>query len=539
MSNNVIDLSNTITYPGQQDQSPQNSEIIRLRSTHDLYKKYESRWKFYVSAYEGGEDFACPENLFKHQRENQEDYQDRVQRLHNLNYCEPLVDFFTNFIYSEPVERSGETNKDWFKGFSQNVNKRGDDIEAYMRDVSDEAQIYGMVYTIVDAPPAPENAILTVADEEDIKPYWVKVCPLEIVDWAVDDFGNFRYVKRKQFVDDFDEAGQFIRYERYTEYFIGRIVVSDIDVTDPLNPKVAGSPEEFATGDNEIPIAVTRYKRSKIDPQIGISFLRDFAHNNREVMNLTSLLQEFLYRQAFNILAREVDNLVPTMSQGESESTSNLMEIPKGAAMPQYLSPPAAPAEFIQSERARITSEIYKRAAQEIGGELANGEKSSGFSQAQSFSRTVPHINARATVLEATENKLMRLTMKKIGKEWDGKIKYKDRYELTNLTDALTQLQIICRDLLMPSETFVKEELKRIVREFDGKLPDDVRLKIEHDIETADIKEWMDDQKQALLGKGSISAGDQQKPKSSGTMAELAAESKQQVGATRKLQEAA
>src|SRR3954462_8556296 len=89
------------------EQQKIDTELKRLPSTNECYDKYADRWEFYLSAYEGGEAFACAKNLFKHQRENNEDFNDRAKRVHNNNYCETLVDFFTNFIFAERIDREG------------------------------------------------------------------------------------------------------------------------------------------------------------------------------------------------------------------------------------------------------------------------------------------------------------------------------------------------------------------------------------------------------------------------------------------------
>src|SRR3954469_8524894 len=82
-----------------EEQATENPELVRLRSKHELWKVYAPEWELYLAAYEGGPDFANGKNVFKHVRENQEDYSDRVNRLHYINHCDQLVDFFTNFVY--------------------------------------------------------------------------------------------------------------------------------------------------------------------------------------------------------------------------------------------------------------------------------------------------------------------------------------------------------------------------------------------------------------------------------------------------------
>jgi hypothetical protein len=511
-------------------------EIKKLRATHELWDENKPEWDFCLDAYQGGKDFAKADNIFKHFRENKEDYQDRVKRIHYINYCDQIVDFFTNFIFSEPIDRSSP-DTEFFLKFTKDVNRKNEPVDTFMREVCDDMQILGMTYVLVDAPPLPEGQVLSKYDEQALnhKPYWVLIKPHEITDWDTDQFGKIVYAKRKQYQRQM-LSGSVRRLEVYTEFFSDSYKVSVVDCTNKEKPEYLGS-TELPNQLGEVPLVVARYKKDKRAPFIGLSFLRDFAYNNREIMNLTSLLQEFLYRQAFNML---------TMQEGEDFSkaegdnvigTNNLLRYPTNAERPEYIYPPAEPAKFIQDERGKIKNEMFIRASQDAMNEMFNGEGKSGFSQAQSFSKTVPFISSRAEILEGVENELMRLTMKMVGKEWKGKIKYKDRYEITNLTDALTQLLIIVKDFQIPSETFVKEELKRIVREFDGKLPKETLAKIEKEIEAADHSKWMSIQKQALVGRGqsTTSPGDQHKPKQSGSMQEVAQEAQaQNVGSTKK-----
>jgi hypothetical protein len=533
--------STTIALPAFEPPAVSNEEqddrIQKLRATHPDWELFNPQWNFFLSAYEGGQAFCTSENIFRHARENQQDYDDRLKRAHNMNYCEPLVDFFTNFIFSESIDRDGGKSRDFYQTFIKNVNKKGDSVDDFMRQVCDDMQIFGLSYVLVDTPSI--NTEFSKLDEEKngVRPYWVLVKPGEIIDWIVDEFDAFKYAKRKQ-INTVLIGEERKTFEVYTEFYEVGYRISRIDITDPAKPEWY---DETVVGNSlgRIPLVVGRYKRSKNLSHMGLSFLRDFAYNNREITNLTSLLQEFLYRQAFNILAKEVDSSLPPAQQTEGEiGTANALDVPKGAQFPQYISPPVDPAEFLQEERARIKNEMFVRAAQDALNELFNGEKASGFSQAQSFSKTVPFISSRADMLERVENELMELTMSLVSKEWDGKIKYKDNYAITNLTDALTQFQMLARDLQIPSETFVKKELIRLVHEFDGKLPADVLTKIQKEIEDMSFDTWAETQKEALVGKGS-SPGDQQKPKSTGTMAEAAAEAKtNNTAGTKKLRKA-
>jgi len=515
-----------------------SAELKRLRSTHAVYNVYSPHWDLCLAAYEGGPDFANEAHIFRHFRENEDDFRDRSKRLHYINYCDQLVDFYTNFIFSETIDRNGGSNQDWYDKFVQDVDCCGTSLDSYMRRISDEVQVFGIVYTLVDAPPLPPGTnSLTKQQEMDaqLRPYWVYIRPAEVMDWITDDFDKFTYVKRRQIINRVGAGGEIRTYEKYTEFFPDKIVTTDVDITDSTHPLVQ-TPVALPNALGAIPIYVHRYKRSKRYPFMGNSFLRDFAYNNREIMNMTSLLQEFLYRQCFNLLVKEVQSGVPITSQQDGVlGTSNVMEVPRGAVMPEYLSPPSDPAKFIQAERQSIKEEMFNRAAQDSMNQLFNGQGASGFSKAQSFSKTVPFIAVRADELEKSENWLMEATLQRLGKDWDGRVKYKDHYDVTNLTDAMTQFIMITRDMGMPSPTFDKVQLKRFVKEFDGKIQPDVLKKIEDEIEAMDYDAWKTIQQQALIGQPK-SPADQQKPKSTGTMSEIEKEANNQgTGATKKL----
>lgn len=498
--------------------------LEQLNTTHELWEKYRPEWAFFLSAYEGNSSFINS-NVFKHFREQQDDYNDRVKRLHYINYCDVLVDFFTNFIFSEPIDRHGGTNT-FYDSFVKNVDRKGTNIDKFMANVSDDMQIYGVSYVLVDAPPSPQ--VLSKAEEDLIRPYWVRVTPFELIDWVLDPFGNFAYVKRKQKYQTI-ENGRKVTILKFTEYTKDTVKITNFDVSDPAVPIIISDEPPIPNPVLTIPIVGVRYKESKIDPEMGVSFLNTFAKNNRAILNYTSMLEEFLYRQCFNILTKQTSGFSDGSEPSLTLGTTNFLEYPEGAQAPQYISPPVAPAEFIQSEIQRIKQEMFSRASQDTINELFNGTKSSGFSQSQQFAKTVPFISRRADSLELFENQLMELTCQFTGTNWDGKVKYKDRYEITNLADSLTQLLIIFNDMKVPSETFVKEELKRVCREFDSKLPQEIREKIELEISEMDFDKW-----EERTDKNKTSPGQQQKSKQTGTMMEAAKESNQ-AGSTNKL----
>lgn len=498
-------------------------EIKRLRTKHPIYSVFEDGWKISADFYDGGKRVITAGYIAKHHREDQTSYTERIVRADYENYTALVVDFFTNFLFSEPISRDGGKNKEFFSEFEKNVDKRGHDINHFMRRVSTRNQLYGMCYVLVESPKRPPaNGPLTKLQEEELglRPYWVLINPDEVLDWDIDEFGVYTYIKRCQKLFGRDKDFKLRKIERYTEWKRDIVTITDIDITE--RRQFISNTEKLPNELGEIPIVAVPYQECIEYPHMGVSFVKDIVLLNRSVLNYSSLINEFLYRQCFNILGIQTSGALPLESEGSDEiGTSNVWEYPVGAEKPAYITPPIDPAEFLQSERDKKRKAIFEIASQNLSSEFSNGEKSSGFSQTQSFAKTVPFIAQRADALETAETKLMSLTLRYKHKEWNGSIKYKDRYEQTNVMDAITQLRSMFKDVAIPSETFVKASLKRLVREVDGKLSREDMDKIVSEIESMNFTEW-----QGKIMQSKASPADQHKPKSSGTLAEVKAEAK-------------
>lgn len=464
-------------------------KVKRLRSEHSDYENKAADWKFMLRSYEGGVEYVGMDTLFTHTREYAADYNDRLKRAHYTNYCQPIVDFVPDFIYQSPIERQPDNStKAAFGQFVGNVNRNGLDMQEFMRDIAEDVRIFGHVWVEVTKPRVPEELAATgisVAKAAELKlmPYFVKVLPLEVIDWLVDENGNCVYLKRKQQLQTLNGRDR-VSIERYTEYWKKEWQVTDVDVSDSEHPRIISE----TTGSNslgEVPFIPVIYKRSKSNPDFGKSAIADIAYQNRDVFNLTSLIGEFLYRQAFNVLAVATPTQVPVKGAPTTQEVgaSNIFEYPADAKhQPAYLAPSPEPAEFIQRERSETIQSMYRQAAQDISAELFAGSNRSGDASKQAFGRQAPTIARFADVLQLAEQKMFRLWAKMQNREWSGKVAYKDDYAVTNFQDLILQFTSIFRDCKVLSPTFIREEWIRLVREYDGKIEHDKMEKIVSEI---------------------------------------------------------
>jgi hypothetical protein len=463
-------------------------EIERLRSKHEDYEANEAEWRFFLRAYEGGKQYISTDTLFKHQREHVEDFDDRLRRAVYANYCQPLVDFVPEFIYSQGVSRTPPKDlKDVFDNFKKDVDRAGTSIDVFMETAAEEARIFGHTWIGVDKLPKPEDGDISDAraDELGFKvPYLYHVRPLEVYDWVTDHFGNYIYLKRRDVFWERRGNRGFRKIERFMEWEADRVIISKIDITEEESLRLL--PRERK--DNVwgmIPFVQFFYKRSKMNKDMGVSFLNDIAYQNNYTFNLTSLITEFLNRQCFNLLAMERDSALPTRDRADGRiGTSNVLWIPKDGKTPEYVTPPADPAVFIQSERANAIKEMYRQAAQDIMAEVfAGGDIPSADAQKQAFARTIPMIAKMADMMQHGEISLWFIWAKMMNKEWgNGEIKYRDDYSVTNVQDLLLQLSTIFNNLKVLPPTFIREEWKRIISEFDGKISPEIVTKIHAEI---------------------------------------------------------
>jgi len=489
----------------------ERAEIDRLRTTCGSYDANIDHWHFLLKSYEGGPSYVSAETLFSHQREVAEDYADRMKRAHYTNLVAPIVTFVSEFIFKETIERQPDADlQDDYHAFEKNVDGSGKNLDEFMETVANELRLFGNLYVAFDKQAPPSDIDVTKLSKFESEQHGLNraypflVRPMEVLDWVYDRFGGLVYIKRCEKFDRFEGIGHVTPIERYYEWTASTVRITDIDVSDPTKPKL--SPSAEASGQDEVnkfscvPFIPAFTEKSISDSSIGLSAVRDIAYGNRHVFNLTSLLDEFLFRQAFNILAMENDSSLPTKDRNEGTfGTSNVLGFSRNAAhKPFYLSPPVDPAEFMQSERNVAINEMFRQASQDVASEIYAVSNRSGDAAKQAFGRTAPTITRLADTLQALETRMAQMWARLTRKaEWTGKIGYRKDYSISSLLDLLVQLNMILQNVRVQSPTFIREQMKRVVREVDGRLTQDMKKKIYAEIDAIE-----DDDLIELYAKG-------------------------------------
>ena len=270
--------------------------ILKKENTEFQAKKTEL--EFFLNSYEGGRDYLNSGAIFSHVREDASDYNDRKKRACYFNYCQPIVDIYVSHLFKKPISRTSEGYQEALETFWPDVDRRGHDLASFMKEeVAVPCQVFGYMFVLVDKPQYGPD-ILTRADEEALGalPYFCAISPQSVINWSVDRYGKFywlRYVEDVAATDDpFGSGKKTRRFWTWT-----RTEWNHHEEVKQEGGTLAV--REVARGVHnlgEVPVVVFYNRRSKKYQVPGVSAIQDIADINRSIINVCSLINEFLYR---------------------------------------------------------------------------------------------------------------------------------------------------------------------------------------------------------------------------------------------------
>lgn len=498
---------------------------------HPLYRRYSYRWRFYELFYMGGPEFYEPDLpinwltpipptanaqgderrqyaarslksfLRPHNREEDGDYDQRVLRSARINLCRPIPDLYTSQLYSRKVVREVRAASVW-DVVMRDVDLRGSTIDEFMRQAATMAQVFGCVHALVDMSPTPNGTpAATLADQLDfgMRPYVTLIRPLELIDWEVDQFGRFVWVR----VIECDPSTYRLRpgavksaRRIYRTWFRDHWELEgeayDKDEGHE-EPETAGCPycghECEGSGPNplgEVPIT-TFYRRripSSVEP-IGISMLAEIAELDMEVFNLISLRQALTHDQG-----------IPIMAVPDPARQTKQIDLLVHRALPYNPTDGGAPPSFVSHDQdaVRIIDEwidsliMHIRAVSGLSRGIADQSIA-----ARSGAALLVETNDKAAMLKAFaleaedfERRLAGMVSRWMGQDFeDDSIRYPDRYDVSTVGDDLVEVKAFL-DLDPPAE-IQAEVMKAVVGRMLSHLPREqldallATLEVEHE----------------------------------------------------------
>lgn len=438
--------------------------------------------------------------LFRHTREAEPMYHNRIRRGYYYNYVASVVDLYVAFLYHSPISRQlgADKNKDgtadskpavYFEKLYKDADRRGTRYTVFVQLVETFAQIYGHCGVLVDMPRKPAAGFASKAEEEaaDFRPHLTLVQAPQIKDWELDKDGNFEWVKieivrpqKRTWKSAVDEKVR--NFVIWTKAGFEEWQVTEKEDENGETKQIAERVNQGNHTLGKVPLVIVRNERDLDHKWFGISAIRDISDINIAIYNWCSLQDEEIYERCLNILAMEVD---ATGQQKIELSQYNVLEYPAGSQPPSYLVPGSTPLDLIMKAIDNAKNEIYRLAKLSDTG-FRSREATSGIAYAFEFNSTNQSLGAKAESAEQAEVEIHRLVTAWMGEEFQGSIVYPKEF---GVEDFLVELQILAEArATLSSDTAIREIEKRVTAKMFAKEPQELRDLIHQEIESSQPK---------------------------------------------------
>jgi hypothetical protein len=445
-----------------------------------------------LNAVKGGENFANSDNLFSHRLEDSEDYDERIDRLYYLNFCDAIPQLYNTYIFKETIERPPDDFLD--NMFRKNVDGKGTTISDFMNRIGFYSSIFGCMHVLVDMPALPSemNKISKAQVKKmDIYPRCSLIYPQQLRDWSIDANGNLRWIILEYTY--YRDSDPYI--ERKIENHYKLITTTEWKIEDDKGELVIfddGRPNSGPNPHGSIPL-VTLYHKDIDNDLIGESLLKDIVYINRIIMNWCSCIDEQIERNTFSQLIYPDDGSLGEESETSDDplrkiSTSSIMTFPSNSAQPpQFISPNTETISVIWDLVVDHIKEIYRLAGL-IGNTSDLYVSRSGRAAQMSFLGVNSALAEKAKRYEKFENEISRLAVKLNGSDPESleNVKYSDSFDVTSLTEEIdSSFRIMEKNF---STVLNKTMMKNIARKAIPLASNKVRSEVEDEIEKGDGK---------------------------------------------------
>ena len=424
------------------------------------YRQFCRWWELYLDSYEGGEEYLEAGYLFRHVKEDEDSFQDRIQRSYYYNFCRTVVDTYVAHIFRKSGAIHRNVDLADYQEILKDVDLMGNDMNTFMREqVAPAAQIFGHVHVLVDKPKVEEQPQSKAEQARlGIRPYLMLVYPQNLIDYRLDRLGNFLWARIEE--PGPEEENPFYSPDAYSpdQYFYRTWTRTEWFLHNDRGQLLESGQHDLG----RVPIVTVYNIESKKYARFGVSALADIAPINRSIYNWSSLNDEFLYRQCFNILA------IPESpgSKRRKIGIGNALSYPiEASKAPHYIYPPVQPGEYLLKNIDSAIKQIYRLAV--LAGPVATEAKrsQSGISKAYDFHEANQNLIKKAKNLEQAEVEIAKLCAAWEGvKDLSPIIEYPTDFNIESMADSLkAEFDLLRMNI---SDRFNKTVKKRIVTRY-------------------------------------------------------------------------
>ncbi len=484
------------------NQFPSQVPLAALEAKHNFYKLYEDAWRRYRAFYEGGEKLRVMSRLgnylIKRQKEPNEVYAERLNRMYYENYLGSIFDWYAASLFrTEPQIEFGELDEGFWAAFLKDVDRAGTSFTEFLRQAFLSALIHKTAWVLVDLPQI-DAPVANRAEEDRLgksRAYLVLYEAPDVLDWREVGAGNLEWAKIRTadaFRADPTTAelihrdtwtiftrDRFARYQRERKETPGTSASistgggSQEQLIDKL-PGPAGEGAHSMAAEGRLPLLWLALNSGLwLADRAGMLVFEHFQKSNALAwaihMGLFAMPVIFSDREWNQIMGEAY--YLQLGPQDKFDWTE-----PKGATF-----------DLAARNLDRLKHEIYRVCylAPQAGSEQLRNVMQSGASKAQDYRIAEDVLKSFGSVTRRAAQRILQAVAQARGED-PGAISVRglDNFDIRDLETDIRNaidLQIVVRD----SPTFLKENQKRLANKAMDDAPDEMKARIAEEIDSA------------------------------------------------------
>ena len=405
-----------------------SSELKKLLTGNDLYNNYYDQWQYLLESYMGGKEYREAGHLTRYQLETDAEYTARLRTTPLENHCQSVISVYNSFLFREEPKRDFDNNGVSFEleMFLRDADFDGRSLDAFMKDVSTYASIFGNCWIIISKP---NVGAVTVADEQaaGVRPYVSLITPMAMLDWQYQRQPNGRveltYIRYLE-----ETTGELTTVKEWT---LTEIRTTVMNITkDQIIEEIIEVNEL-----GKIP-AVCAYNGRSMIRGFGISDITDIADAQKFIYNCTSEAEQSIRLDSHPSLVKTPETLAGTGAGAIIHMPENL----DPGLKPYILEFGGASIDSIYKSIEHAISSIDKMA--NTGAVRATESRvMSGVAMETEFQLLNARLSEKADNLELAEEQMWQFWFLYMGQQWMGSIDYPGSFNIRDTGGEIAQLQ--------------------------------------------------------------------------------------------------
>jgi hypothetical protein len=400
-------------------------QLSTIGSTNLIYNENKDNWKFLLDSFLGGVDYKQGNYLTRYQLETNSEYAERIRSTPLQNHCKSIISVYNSFMFQDEPDREFGSLSDMpeVDAFIEDADLDGRSIDAFMKDVSTWASVFGHTWVLLSKP---NIGALTRADELNagVRPYASVLSPLSVLDWQWKrNITGYYELTMFKYIEDVNGTVQTLK-----EWTQDTITTWEVD----FDEKKVHSEVVEVNGLGKIPAIIAYAGRSPVRG-LGTSDITDIADLQKFIYNMVSEAEQTVRLDSHPSLVKTPD----TQAGNGAGSLIN---------MPENLDPGLKP--YLLEYSGGSIDSIYKSVEQSTdaidmmsntGSVRAKTAKTlSGIAMQTEFQLLNAKLAEKADNLQLAEEQMWKLFAMYQGYVWDGVIEYPDSF---NITDEAQEYQ--------------------------------------------------------------------------------------------------